>query len=125
MGLNLLKSRFTAGLQCLKRLCLECHHRGLADPISESQQVIFDTGTAVGELARQRFPGGRLIEEPYFEHAQAVGTARNLLKEIPIPPQCEAAFTFEGIRIRADILLQNASGAFDLIEVKSSTGGRA
>ena len=51
---NLSKSRFTAGLQCLKRLYLEYHRRELADPVSESQQDIFDTGTSVGELARQR-----------------------------------------------------------------------
>ena len=121
---NLSKSRFAAGLQCLKRLYLEFHRRDLADSVSESQQAIFDTGTAVGELARQRFPGGELIEEPYYEHARAVETTGAWLTAPPVPPLYEAAFTFEGIRIRADILLQSASGAFDLIEVKSSTGVR-
>ena len=33
----------------------------------------------------------------------------------------EAACTFEGIRIRADILVQGNDGGFDLVEVKSST----
>ena len=52
---SLSKSRSTAGPQCLKRLHLERHHRELADPIPESRLALFDTGNAVGELARQRF----------------------------------------------------------------------
>ena len=49
---QLSKTRFMAGLQCLKRLYLECYDRDLADPVDETQQAIFDTGTGVGELAR-------------------------------------------------------------------------
>ena len=64
---QLSKSRFMAGLQCLKRLYLECYERELADPIDERQQAIFDTGTGVGELAREMYPNGRLVEEQYFE----------------------------------------------------------
>ncbi len=118
---NLSKSRFTAGLQCLKRLYLECHHRELADPVSESRQAIFDAGTAVGELARQRFPGGTLIAEPYYEHPQAAEITGVLLANPPLPPLYEATFTFEGIRVRVDVLVQSDNGAFDLVEVKSST----
>ena len=33
----------------------------------------------------------------------------------------EAAFSYEGINIRADILTKNDDGTFDLVEVKSST----
>ena len=119
---NLLKSRFTAGLQCLKRLYLEYHQRELADPVSESHQAILDTGTAVCELARRRFPGGTLVAEPYYEHARAVETTGAMLAACPVPLLYEAAFTFEGIRIRADILVQGNNGGFDLVEVKSSTG---
>ena len=121
---NLSKSRFTAGLQCLKRLYLEYHQRELADPVSDSHQAIFDTGTAVGELARQRFPGGSLVAEPSYEHARAIETTGTLLAACPVLPLYEAAFTFEGIRIRADILVQGNDGGFDLVEVKSSTGAK-
>ena len=69
---SLSKSRFQYGLQCLKRLYLETYHRDLADPVSSERQAIFDAGHAVGELARQRFPGGALVEEAHFEHNQAV-----------------------------------------------------
>jgi hypothetical protein len=60
---QLSKSRFMAGLQCLKRLYLECYDWNLADPIDDRQQTIFDTGSGVGELARKMCPNGTLIEE--------------------------------------------------------------
>ena len=78
----------------------------------------------MGELARQRFPGGTLIVEPYYEHARAVETTGTLLADPSVPPLYEAAFTFKGIRIRADILMQGDNRDFDLIEVKSSTGAK-
>ncbi len=121
---QLSKSRFLAGLQCLKRLYLECYQRDLADPINASQQAIFDSGTAVGGLARQRFPGGILVEEPYFAHAQAVVSTQNLLSDTSVPALYEAAFAFEGVRTRVDILLRSGDGKFDLIEVKSTTSAK-
>ncbi len=57
------KSRFMAGLQCPKRLYLECYHRDLADQVNVRQQALFDMGTEVGILAREIYPGGVLIEE--------------------------------------------------------------
>ncbi len=121
---QLSKSRFTSGLQCLKRLYLECYHRELADPVEPGQQAVFDAGTAVGELARQRFPNGRLVAEQYFEHSQAVRTTQALLSDAHIPALYEPAFTFEGIRTRVDVLVRGDGQTFDLIEVKSTTGVR-
>ena len=115
------KSRFQYGLQCLKRLYLECYHRELADPVDAGLQARFDTGTAVGKLARQRFPNGRLIEETHLEHDQAVGTTQALLADPGVPALYEATFTFQGIRTRIDVLKRNGPRAFDLVEVKSST----
>ena len=111
-----------AGLQCLKRLYLDVHHRHLADPVDPSQQAVFDIGHVVGELARQRFPGGNLIEEKYFEQLRAERSTQALLSDASVPALYEAAFSFEGIRTRVDILARAEGGtAFDLIEVKSST----
>ena len=121
---TLSKSRFIAGRQCLKRLYLESYHHDLADPVAESQQYRFDTGNEVGELARRRFPGGRLIKETHLQHDRAVATTKSLLSANTVPPLYEAAFTFEGIRMRADILRKSAGDAFDLIEVKATTGVR-
>ena len=117
---RLSKTRFQYGLQCLKRLYLESFHQDLADPVSPTLQAIFDAGTIVGEVARQRFPGGRLVEESYLAHDQAVDATRALLAESNIPALYEAAFTFEDIRTRVDILTRNDQGGFDLIEVKST-----
>ncbi len=116
---SLSKSRFQSGLQCLKRLYLESYHRELADPVDEGQQARFDAGNAIGELARRCWPDGVLIEEPYSEHDQAVATTQALLAA-SAPPLFEAAFTFEDIRVRVDILIPNERGVFDLVEVKSS-----
>ena len=121
---QLSKSRFLAGLQCLKRLYLDCHHRDLADPIEPGLQAIFDTGTAVGELARRRFPGGILIEEQYFEHAQALKSTQALLSDASVPALFEPAFTFRRVRTRVDVLVRSGGQAFDLVEVKSTTGAK-
>lgn len=118
------KSRFLAGLQCLKRLYLDCHHRELADPVSSSQQSIFDTGHTVGDLARRRFPGGTLVSEQYFEHAQAEYRTQALLRDESVPALYEPAFSFAGIRTRVDVLLRTSGRAFDLIEVKSTASAK-
>lgn len=118
------KSRFGAGLQCHKRLFLECYSPELADPIDPGQRAIFESGTVVGELARERFPGGRLIEEEYFRHDEALAVTGEVIADRSIPAIYEVAFTFDGIRVRVDILVRRRGGAFDLVEVKSSTGMR-
>ena len=118
------KSRFLAGLQCLKRLYLDCHHRELADPVDVSHQAIFTTGHTVGALARRLFHGGVLVEEPYFEHAQAEYRTQSLLRDPSVPALYEPAFSFAGIRTRIDVLLKTTGRAFDLIEVKSTASAK-
>ena len=120
---QLSKSRFMAGLQCLKRLYLEVHHRELADPVAPSQQAVFDVGNRVGELARERFAGGMLIDAAFYEQEKAESSTRALLSDFLVPALYEAAFSFEGIRTRVDVLARADDGqGFDLIEVKSTTG---
>ena len=123
--LTLSKSRFMAGLQCLKRLYLETYARHLADERDPASQAVLDSGTRVGELARQRFPDGVLIDERYDQHAQAVESTAKAMQDESIPSLYEAAFTFEGIRTRVDVLVRNDDGAYDLVEVKSSTSAKA
>ncbi len=117
---QLSKSRFVAGLQCLKRLYLDCYHRELADPVEAGQQAVFDTGTTVGELARQRFPKGVLVAEQYHEHSQAVQSTQVLLSDVSVPVMYEPAFAFQSIRTRVDVLVRADGQEFDLIEVKST-----
>jgi predicted RecB family nuclease len=121
-GIPLLsKSRFMSGLQCHKRLYLECFHRDLADPVSEQQQQLFDSGTEVGKLARTLFPDGVLISEDHMDHQGAMAATQRALASNLVPAIYEAAFLHDGIRIRADVLVPHKGGDFDLVEVKSTT----
>jgi len=119
---NLSKSKYLAGLQCLKRLYLQCYQPELAGEIDEKQQAIFDQGTEVGLLAQIRFPDGVLLSENYRQHKEAVEHTRELLADKSIPALFEAAVTFEDINIRVDILERLPRNRWRMIEVKSSTG---
>ena len=121
---SLSKSRFMAGLQCLKRLYLETYARELADPVDAATKAILDSGTDVGELARMRFPGGVLVGEEYDRHAQAVASTARAMRDESTPALFEAAFTFEGVRTRVDVLSRNDYGSYDIVEVKSSTSAK-
>jgi len=115
------KSRFISGLQCYKRLYLECFHPELASPPSEQQQAVFDTGNEFGAMARKLFPRGLLIEEEYFRHDDAMKSTQLALADPQVPTIYEAAFRHDDVRTRIDILTRNGEGSYDLVEVKSST----
>jgi hypothetical protein len=51
------KSKFVAGVQCLKRLYFLVHQRELAAKADDADEAIIDQGREVGLLARQLFPG--------------------------------------------------------------------
>ncbi|MBA7480771.1 hypothetical protein ES704_04129 [subsurface metagenome] len=115
------KSRFMSGLQCHKRLYLECFHPELATPPNEQQQAVFDAGTEFGALARKLFPRGLLIEEEYFRHDNAMQSTQTALADSQVLTIYEAAFRYDDVRTRIDILTRNGEGSHDVIEVKSST----
>jgi len=118
---KLSKSRFLAGLQCHKRLYLECFHRDLADPVDPRQQALLDAGTQVGGLARGLYPGGVLISDDHLHHDDAVVSTKRALSDPSIPAIYEAGFVYDDIRIRADLLARVGKDAFELLEVKSGT----
>ena len=115
------KSRFITGQQCHLRLWYQCYHPDLASVTSEAQQAIFDSGHDVGELATRLYPGGRLIAEDHLHHREAVQTTLKVMGNEKIPAIFEAAFLYDDIRIRVDILERLENGKWNLIEVKSST----
>jgi hypothetical protein len=117
---RLSKSRFQAGLQCPKYLWLQCRAPNLADPVSEGQQAIFDQGHAVGEFARQVYPGGVLVGEDYTQADQALATTSRLVAD---GAAClyEAAFRCDGVLVRPDIIFKEDLQHWALVEVKSST----
>lgn len=115
------KSRFISGYQCHLRLWYDTHRRDLARPPDEALQAIFDVGHRVGELAQRRWPGGGLVGGPYWEIERAVVTTSELMADPAVPAIYEAAIVHEGALTRVDILARAPDGAWDLIEVKSST----
>ena len=113
------KSLYVKGCQCHKALWLKKYRPELADPISPSQQALFDSGTDVGILAQELFPGGVLIpydgltmNEQVTQTAEAIGRGEKT--------NYEASFTFNDIFFKADIMNLTSEG-WNLYEVKAST----
>lgn len=113
----LTKSHFMSGLQCHKQLWLEVNEPHRATALTPVQQRIIDQGEEVGEYARQQFPDGQLIKGSGIVAIQATQNA------IASGASClfEAAFSFDGLFVRCDILRKTAAGSWELIEVKSSS----
>lgn len=81
-----------------------------------------DIGQEVGQRAHLLFPGGVQIIEEAWQHAEAVSRTAKLMNDAFVPAIFEAAFDYEDIRIRVDVLERLENGAWGLREVKSSSG---
>ena len=66
----LTKSKFVAGVQCLRRLYWQVTQPELAGEIDDQVQAVMDQGSAVGVEAQKAFPGGVLAEAGYH-HTRA------------------------------------------------------
>lgn len=119
--MKLTKSKYTKGLQCAKALWLETRQPDLKKELSEPEIKRFATGTRVGELARQYYPGGHLVkakdlEEALLETKALINTEENTLYE------ATAVHPENGCYARVDILHRpNENDPWHLIEVKSSS----
>ena len=113
---GLSKSKIMAHRQCAKRLWLQTYRPELA---SESPQarIAMENGNRIGEAARTVFPGGTLIDTT--DMRAALAQTRAALAEQPDRPLFEGTFEYQGVLIRADILVPGEEGAH-LIEVKGS-----
>ena len=117
---GLSKSTFLMGRQCSKLFWFRYNAKDQIPAPDENQQAVFDQGTEVGELAQQLFPGGIEIDTGPGEFDAAIRLTQEALKHRR--PIYEATFSFGGGYARADILVPVAGGAWDLVEVKSTTG---
>jgi len=111
------KSSFIKGIQCDKQLYLYKYHYDRMDKVSESQQVIFNRGHDVGELAQQLFPGGIKATEDPRKSAQAIKKTMELI-ESGTKVIYEAAFAFEEVLVIADIMVWDGKQC-NIYEVKS------
>ena len=113
------KSSFIKGIQCDKQLYLYKYHYDWMDKVSESQQLIFNRGHDVGELAQKLFPGGIKATEDPKKSAQAIERTAELI-ENGTKVIYEAAFVFDEVLVIADIMVCDGN-KWNIYEVKSST----
>ena len=113
------KSTYMRGVQCPKALYLFKNRRDLMPPIDSARQGVFDTGTSVGVLARQLFPGGLDLQpQSSFDYSGSIEATRAAI-ESRAPVIYEAAFLFEDVLAALDILVLTSEG-WKAYEVKSS-----
>jgi len=117
---RLSKSRIQSGLQCPLRLWYDSYEPQLASAPDESLQFILDRGTKIGELARERYAGGKLIDASYRETERALEQTRAALLEPSYSALFEPAFQDRGVLVRVDVLARSAADSWELIEVKSA-----
>jgi CRISPR/Cas system-associated exonuclease Cas4 (RecB family) len=114
---GLSKSRYVAGLQCPLLLYHKVNSPALFSP-EPFAQYQFDQGKAAGRLATKLYEPGTVIPEfPLGDSLLKTGKALDEGKENIF----EAAFSFQGIHVKVDILVNHGDGHVDIIEVKSST----
>ncbi len=89
--------------------------RGIEQPLSASDQLRLMYGDQVGQKAREEFPNGILVHANSFTTALA---ETDRLIRLGTKTLFEPAFTYDGIRIRADVLIRDGD-EFNLYEVKS------
>ncbi len=112
------KSRFLAGLQCLKYLWYLVNKREEIPEPDFATSFIFNQGIRVGEYAKKLYPDG--IDLSYFKNLkeQIIKTLEVLPERKPV---FEAACSHGPLYSRADILVPAGDKRWDIVEVKSST----
>jgi len=116
----LTKSRYKLGLSCPNKLFYtkkkEYANVMLEDPFLEA---LAQGGFQVEELARMEYPGGILIENNDWDYDLLVEQTAELLEKENVVI-FEAAFKFENLFIRTDILVKKGN-KIELIEVKAKS----
>jgi hypothetical protein len=123
MSLQLSKSQFIRGLQCHKSLWLYKHKPELRREPDAGQQALFDSGTEVGILAQQLFPGGESIEYAWDKIQSNIKRTSDLIIA-GVTTIYEATLRFNDVLVMIDILYKGGSG-WEIYEVKASTAVKA
>jgi len=116
---GLSKSLILKGMQCPKALYLAKYPPAFAFPPRPYLEAKFQSGTQVGLLAQQLFPGG--IEIPYdgLSVPEQVAQTQQLI-DAGEKVIYEASFAFDGIFVKVDILVRDGA-AWQIHEVKMGT----
>ena len=120
MTTRISKSRFVAGVQCLKRLYWQVHAPELAAQTDAAADAIIQQGHEVGMLARKLFPGGI---EVHCDGAldEAIRTTRELVANPEVRAIFEGVFEHQNALVKVDILHRRRDARWRLIEVKSTS----
>jgi predicted RecB family nuclease len=114
------KSKYIAGVQCLKRLYWQVHEPRMAAEPDASAVAVMEQGHEVGLLARQLFPGGVEVDGSAGLN-EAIRSTQELISHPEIPAIFEGTFESGGVFIKADILQRRKENRWRLIEVKSTS----
>jgi Domain of unknown function(DUF2779) len=116
---GLSKSLLLKGLQCPKALWLAKNPPDFVFPPQPELEARYAAGTEVGLLAQQLFPGG--VEVPFagLSVAEQVTQTAELMQS-GAPVIYEAAFEFDSIFVKVDILVRKGAG-WQIFEVKMGT----
>lgn len=114
------KSLFIRGLQCHKSLYLHKYNPELKDEISEELEAKFQLGINVGIYAKKLFPDG---VEIIWDDDSLSNQIKQTKTEIENGTKViyEAAFSYDNVFVKVDILRKTESG-WEIYEVKGSTG---
>ncbi|MGE3263117.1 MAG: DUF2779 domain-containing protein [Bacteriovoracia bacterium] len=114
----LTKSRFKIGHECPTKLFyLDDKRFGNNNTDNSFLEALAEGGFQVGELAKVYHPNG--IEITTLDKDSAVSETQELLKRESVTIY-EAAFRFENLFIRADVVVKNGD-SIELIEVKAKS----
>lgn len=117
MTKHLTKSLYIRGLQCLKLLWYSVNDKSAFPPVDLKTQAKFDTGHLIGEYSKKLYPSG--VEVRSYPPSENIRSTQSLLSKNST--LFEAGLEFSGCYARVDILRPAPDGAYDIIEVKSST----
>jgi hypothetical protein len=119
--LRLSKSRYTVGLQCHRRLWWTVHEPDAPElVIDPALQAIFTQGHRVGEAARERFPGGVLVDLEHWKVSERVEVTAAALRA-GASVVYEASFSADNVFVAVDVLHRSPDrDGWTLTEVKST-----
>src|SRR6266700_3465510 len=86
------KSKFVAGVQCLKRLYFQVHRPELATGSSEATEAVMEQGHQVGVVAQKAFLGGVLVAADHEHLDDAIRVTRELVGNAEVPAIFEPTF---------------------------------
>jgi hypothetical protein len=115
---KLSKSKYVKGCNCNLALWLYVHEPQVAE-VDDAQVQLMQSGTNIGDMARDYFPGGELAvkENEYPGEATAAYTQALIAKGVTTI--YEAVFIYDNIVVAIDILTK-VNGAWQAYEVKST-----